>query len=169
MKFSTVTLDSLSELQELAKRTFIDAFGSQNDPKDFKHYLSTAFSLKTLAKEMETSGTLFYFVENGDAIVGYFKTNEFDSQTELKEPNGMELERIYVVKEAQSKGLGRDILYKVEELAREKSKDYLWLGVWEENTRAIRFYQKNGFVKFGEHPYYIGKDEQTDWLMKKTL
>ena len=46
---------------------------------------------------------------------------------------------------------------------------YIWLGVWEENPRATRFYQKNGFVAFGKHIFKLGDDEQTDILMKRPL
>ncbi|NKI31135.1 GNAT family N-acetyltransferase [Croceivirga thetidis] len=169
LKFELVTIDSLKLLQQIGKKTFTDAFKSQNNPEDFGSYIESAFSMKTLRKELTTNGTAFFFVRNENMIVGYFKINEFDAQTELKEQVGIELERIYVLKEFQSKGIGKRILKNVEKLCHEKFKDYLWLGVWEKNKKAIKFYQKNGFVKFGEHPYYIGNDKQTDWLMKKTL
>jgi ribosomal protein S18 acetylase RimI-like enzyme len=41
-----------------------------------------------------------------------------------------------------------------------------WLGVWEDNHRAIRFYEKNGFEKFDSHPFILGESKQTDLLMK---
>ena len=46
---------------------------------------------------------------------------------------------------------------------------YVWLGVWEQNPRAIRFYEKNGFVPFDTHVFILGEDKQTDILMKKIL
>ena len=53
------------------------------------------------------------------------------------------------------------------QLAKDKQVDYVWLGVWEKNPRAIRFYQKNGFVEFDQHIFKLGSDEQTDIMMKK--
>lgn len=47
--------------------------------------------------------------------------------------------------------------------------DYVWLGVWEKNIRAINFYKKNGFVAFGKHIFKLGDDEQTDIMMKLNL
>jgi ribosomal protein S18 acetylase RimI-like enzyme len=81
----------------------------------------------------------------------------------------MELERIYVVPEYQGKGIGADILKQILIHAKEWNKKYLWLGVWEHNPKAISFYQRHGFQKFGEHPYFIGNDKQTDWLLRLDL
>ena len=120
-------------------------------------------------KELQTPGSKFYFAHNENEIVGYFKVNEFNAQTEFKEREGMELERIYVLSGYQSMGIGKQIVRTVEHMASNASKSYLWLGVWERNLQAIKFYESLGFVKFGTHPYYIGKDKQTDWVMKKQL
>ncbi|MGB5647238.1 MAG: GNAT family N-acetyltransferase, partial [Muriicola sp.] len=80
-----------------------------------------------------------------------------------------ELERIYVLTHYQGQGIGDWIMEQVIRLAKEAEKRFIWLGVWEKNTAAIRFYEKKGFIKFGKHPYYIGKDKQMDWLMKLDL
>jgi ribosomal protein S18 acetylase RimI-like enzyme len=97
--------------------------------------------------------------------VGYFKLNVLSAQTDVKRDDSIELERIYVLKEYQSLGLGKQFLQYIKNKSQEKNKKLLWLGVWEENTRAIQFYQQHGFQKFDTHPYFIGSDEQTDWLM----
>jgi len=54
-------------------------------------------------------------------------------------------------------------------LVTEKEIAYIWLGVREENPRAIRFYQKNSFVEFDKHIFTLSDDEQTDIMMKKLL
>ncbi len=157
----------INELQGLSITTFTHAFENQNDPKDFQAYLTKAFSKEQLLSELKDPNTSFYFVSHRGTPVGYFKTNIFEAQNELQEPEGMELERIYVNSLFQGKGIGLRILSFVESLAQKEGKTYLWLGVWEHNTKAIRFYERYGYMKFDTHPYYIGNDEQTDWLLKK--
>ena len=83
--------------------------------------------------------------------------------------DALELERIYIIKEFQGRKIGQKLLQRAMKIGFERNKAYLWLGVWEKNVDAIRFYQKHGFVKFGTHPYYIGNDKQTDWLMRYDL
>lgn len=163
------TAKDLEVLVHISRTTFIDAFEALNNPDDFETYLEKAFHPDTLGRELANPHTAFYFVYDHHTLVGYCKVNEGDAQSDIREEEGLELERIYVVKAFQGKQIGYWILEQVRELAKSRRKAYLWLGVWEENRPAIAFYERHGFVKFGAHPYYIGKDKQTDWLMKLDL
>ncbi len=159
----------LDELVELSLRTFKDAFEADNDPEDFKDYLRTAFHRDAILAELQDKDVGFYFVKVGTETAGYFKLNENLAQTEVKSVTSIELERIYVLNTFQGSGIGAWMLAETKRIASEKGKHFLWLGVWEKNRKAIRFYQKHGFIKFGTHPYFIGKDKQTDWLMRFDL
>ncbi|MDT0606174.1 GNAT family N-acetyltransferase [Croceitalea rosinachiae] len=167
--FKLCSEKDLEQLIKVSRETFISSFEKDNDPKDFKNYITHAFSKEVLLEQLRDKGSDFYFVHNQKNLLGYFKINEFGAQSELKESNGLELERIYVIERYQGSKIGLKILEKVFALAKQKSKTYIWLGVWEQNERAIKWYQKHKFKKFGTHPYLIGNDEQTDWLMRKEL
>jgi ribosomal protein S18 acetylase RimI-like enzyme len=67
---------------------------------------------------------------------------------------------------AQGQAIGQSLLDHAKQLAKEQNAHFLWLGVWEHNPGAIRFYERNGFQKFGEHPFILGKDVQNDFLMR---
>ena len=164
--FRKCTIEDLHMLVEVSKTTFITAFEASNNPIDFNAYIEEAFSTKRIEKELLNPDSAFYFVYKDNSLVGYLKLNIGDAQNEQLEKKGMELERIYVLKEYQGQQIGKQMLDKAILLARKEQVDFLWLGVWEENRKAIRFYERNGFTKFGTHPYFIGADKQTDWLMK---
>jgi ribosomal protein S18 acetylase RimI-like enzyme len=102
-------------------------------------------------------------------IIGYLKINFGLAQTDFKEDDSIEIERIYVLSEFHGKEVGKKLLDKALEISKEKKAKTLWLGVWEKNYKAIRFYLKNGFVEFGNHPFILGDDIQTDILMKLQL
>ena len=110
---------------------------------------------------------MFAFQEN--EVIGYLKINHGQSQTELKDATAMEIERIYVLKEFHGKNIGQLLFEKAIALAIQKNANYVWLGVWEENPRAINFYKKNGFVEFDKHIFVLGDDEQTDIMMRLEL
>ena len=167
--FKKCSVNDLDQLVQISKATFIDAFKADNNPDDFKVYIDFAFSKSKLTEELKNQFTRFYFVYADNKLVGYFKLNENDAQSDIKEENSLELERIYVIPEFQGIGLGKRMLQHVKRLASQSTKTFLWLGVWEHNKAAIKFYQINGFTKFGMHPYYIGKDKQMDWLMRFDL
>jgi len=167
--FKKCKLNDLTVLLEIAKKTFVDAFEKDNNPDDFNTYISSAFSEEQLKKELLNSDCHFYFAYLEEILVGYFKINEGGAQNEHFEQASIELERIYVRNTFQKQGLGKLLLLKAIEIARARKVSFLWLGVWEENRAAIRFYERYGFEKFDKHPYYIGNDKQLDWLLKFTL
>jgi diamine N-acetyltransferase len=122
-----------------------------------------------LTAELNDPNAEFYFVSVGNHVVGYLKVNFGQSQTELKDERGLEIERIYVLKDHQGKSVGQLLYDQAISTARTKACEYVWLGVWEENHRAINFYRKNGFVEFDKHIFKLGDDIQTDIMMKKEL
>jgi ribosomal protein S18 acetylase RimI-like enzyme len=169
LDFKKCTGSDLEELIEIAKTTFINAFEKDNDPVDFKAYINSAFESNTIKAQLENTDSYFYFVFMDEQLVGYFKLNVSDAQTDIKTEEAIELERIYVRQEFQGQQIGKLMLNEAKSLAAEKNKKYIWLGVWENNHDAIRFYQKHEFTKFATHPYFVGTDEQTDWLLKCEL
>lgn len=162
-------LSDLEVLRQVSLQTFREAFAAQNDPVDFNSYLREAFSTQKLRREMRNPETRFFFLYFREQLAGYAKINAGMAQTELQDPEALEIERIYVIKSFQGQGLGSWMLQSLKTLALEEGKEYLWLGVWEENKEAIRFYKRHGFVIFGRHPYYIGSDRQMDWMMRLDL
>lgn len=169
IRFTLCAPEDLDRLCELSIATFRAAFETQNDPKDFENYLGKAFSKEQLLAELKHPDMRFYFAWMGDRLAGYCKLNAGEAQTELQEAGGLEVERIYVDAAFQGQGIGALMLQEIEARARKEGKRYLWLGVWQQNPGAIRFYERHGFEIFGEHPYYIGSDRQMDWMMKRNL
>lgn len=159
----------IDQLLAISKTTFIKAFEKDNNPEDFNSYINVAFNKDVLLAQLANQNSFFYFVYLDTQVIGYVKLNTADAQTELKAADSMELERIYVLEAFQGHGYGLGILRKVKGIALRAHKRFIWLGVWEKNTRAIAFYERNGFKTFGTHPYFIGSDKQTDFLMRLAL
>lgn len=159
----------LETLREIGRATFAEAFSARNTASDMDKYLDGNFSLEKLAMEFSHPESLFFFAEIGRQVIGYLKVNWGAAQTESLLNNALEIERIYVLAEYHGKNVGKKLFDQALQLARQKKMDAIWLGVWEENTKAIRFYRKHGFVEFGKHLFRLGEDEQTDILMKLEL
>lgn len=162
-------LQDVDTLQQISKRTFYETFSADNTEEDMSKYLNEAFSLSKLTAELSDDNSEFFLALLGENVIGYLKLNYGPSQTELKDERAVEIERIYILKEYHGKNIGQLLLDKAIEMAKQKKADYVWLGVWEKNLRAINFYKKNGFVEFGQHIFKLGNDEQTDIMMKLKL
>ncbi|MEC1435014.1 GNAT family N-acetyltransferase [Bacillus spizizenii] len=161
--------EDLKILQELSIETFNDTFKDQNSPENMKAYLESAFNAKQLEKELSNTSSQFFFVYFNHEVAGYLKVNTDDAQSEKMGDESLEIERVYIKNKFQKHGLGQYLLNKAIEIAIERNKKKIWLGVWEKNENAIAFYKKMGFVQTGAHSFYMGDEEQTDFLMAKTL
>lgn len=159
----------ISDLQKISKRTFLETYTSGNTEEDMLKYLEEEFTTEKLKLELNNNESEFYFAILSNNIIGYLKINFGESQTDLKDKNALEIQRIYVLKELQGKKIGKALYQKAVEVAKQKELDYLWLGVWEDNPKAIQFYQKIGFVAFDRHIFQLGTDAQTDIMMKLQL
>jgi ribosomal protein S18 acetylase RimI-like enzyme len=169
IKVEKIGIEAVKELQQISKQTFIETFSEVNTPENMAKYLEEALSEKKLASELNDPNSLFYFAYDGTNVIGYLKVNTGSAQTELKNGMALEIERIYVTKEYLGKKVGQLLYEKAITVAKELNADFVWLGVWEENPRAIAFYKKNGFIEFDKHIFKLGDDEQTDIMMKLTL
>ncbi len=159
----------LLALQEISRQTFFDTFGEVNTNEDMNHYLEVNLSMEQLTLEFCNPSTSFYFAKNCNEILAYIKLNEAKAQTEKRDIPSMEIERIYVRKEYQNRGVGQFLLDKSIQITKDKQLKLIWLGVWEQNVSAIRFYERNQFQLFGKHSFMLGTDEQIDLLMERHL
>lgn len=159
----------IGTLQVISKQTFYETFSAVNTEENMTRYLEESFSIEKLTTELNNPDAAFYFAVQDEEVIGYLKLNTGASQTELKDSRALEIERIYVAKAFHGKKAGQLLYEKAIQVAREAGLEYVWLGVWEENARAIRFYEKNGFVPFNKHLFKLGDDIQTDIMMKLKL
>ena len=156
-------------IADMSRRTFYDSFAEQNTPEDIAQYMDTQFTREQLMAEVGQPGNIFLLAYINDQPMGYARLMEHAPPPELGEGAALEVVRIYAEKTAIGKGVGRALMQYALDLAREKDKKWVWLGVWEHNHRAIAFYTKWGFEKFGHHPFVVGSDIQTDWWMRRRL
>ena len=156
-------------LQQISRTTFSQTFDAHNHPEDMAAYLNNSYSIEKLTEEINNPNSEFYFARVDNEVVGYLKINIGDAQTEKKDLNAFEIERIYVDSAFLGKKIGQLLFQKAIDLAKQKKVAYVWLGVWEENHRALAFYNKNGFIPFDKHIFKLGNDEQTDIMMKLIL
>lgn len=158
--------EDLGDLLHVARTAFLQAFTAGNKPENVEAYLLEAFTLEQFEKELNEPASTFFVAEKEGEIIGYTKVNQVPAQTDIHDPESLEIARLYVLEEHLGSGLGKKLLETAIDFAKQNQKKYLWLGVWERNARAIRFYEKNGLRIFGSHPFPFGDEIQTDFLMR---
>ncbi|MCB1025268.1 MAG: GNAT family N-acetyltransferase [Acidobacteria bacterium] len=158
-------------LAALSFKTFYDAFHDhpKNAPEDMAAYMDEAFSTQTITKELSDSNSIFILAEIGGEAVGYAKVTLGSIEKGIEAGRPIELNRLYATQDQIGKGIGQKLIDECFKVASEHNCDVMWLGVWEYNPRAQRFYEKQGFKVVGEHVFLLGKDPQIDLLMQKEL
>jgi diamine N-acetyltransferase len=162
-------LDDLQALRNISIETFRETFETQNSPENLNAYLEHAFDRERLEEEMSQPESRFFFIEKNGKTAGYLKVNTGNAQSEEMGDDSLEVERIYISSRFQKQGLGKILFNHALDLAREEGKERVWLGVWEKNENAIAFYEKLGFIRRGAHSFFMGDDEQTDFIMERKL
>ncbi len=168
-KIRQVTMLDLAALQAIGRKTFSETFAGSNSAENMAAYLAEGFSEKKLTEELKSEGAQFFFALHESDIIGYLKINFGNAQTEPQDPNALEIERIYVLQKYHGKQVGALLYEHALAIAKARKAPYIWLGVWEKNPRAIRFYQKQGFEEFDQHIFQLGDEAQTDIMMKLNL
>jgi ribosomal protein S18 acetylase RimI-like enzyme len=166
---SKATIKDVAIVQNIGRQTFYETFAESNTEEDMAKYLDENFSAGKVSAELNNPDSEFFITWDEDEAIGYLKLNTGKAQTELQDETSLEIERIYVKSEYHGKKVGQILYDKALEVAIAHGKQSIWLGVWEENARAIKFYEKNGFVSFDKHIFKMGEDEQTDIMMRKQL
>ncbi len=156
-------------IQNLSWQTFFDTYHKENSKEDMEVFLSTNFTYEVVSKELTDNANTFLVAYDMKQPAGYVKLTEGTWVKHLETDSSLEIARIYAVKEKIGRGVGKVLMEQCIAIAKERGKQVVWLRVWEKNQRAIQFYRRWGFEKFGEEIFLLGRDVQDDWLMKRKV
>lgn len=163
------SLSDLEIIQTLSIQTFTETFAAVNTAENMANYVQENFNLEQITSEISNPDSQFYIAFSESEAIGYLKINFRNAQTEIISKQAMEIHRIYVLQAFFGKKVGQLLLDEAIKIAQQNDVDFIWLGVWEENHRALQFYSKNGFVAFDKHIFTLGDDVQTDLLMRLVI
>jgi ribosomal protein S18 acetylase RimI-like enzyme len=160
-------------LMDLCCRTFEDAFGADNDPADMAAYVTAAFSRSQILTEVLTPESIFLLAYdealNSRQPLGYARLLGGSPDATVTGPQPLELCRLYLESWAIGRGYGRLLMQACLERAATEGYQTLWLGVWEHNARARKFYDRWGFQRVGSHGFQLGQDLQTDFILARPV
>lgn len=161
------TREDAALIAGMSRTTFYDTFAQYNTAENMDKFMNEQFTRERLMAEVGAPSNIFIIAEVNGEPAGYARLREQDDAAD--ELPSIEIARIYAVQNMIGKGVGNALMKKCMDIAYEMGKRIIWLGVWEKNERAIRFYTRWGFEKFGEHEFILGDDVQTDCLMRKHI
>lgn len=168
-QFRLANLGDAVAIRQLSEKTFRDTYTIYNTPENMELHVSKNFTIQQIEKELQDEGSQYFIVDSEQEIVAFAKLVKNHSTEGLEDKNVVEIERFYVDKTLQGQQLGRKLMDFCTEWSIENNFETIWLGVWENNTNALKFYQKMGFEFLGKHTFVLGTEVQTDFTMKRNL
>ena len=169
LKLRRAQTSDLETVVELSVSSFTAAFAAVNSPENMASYLQQAFAPEVMVAEFSNPYNCFILAEYGDQLAGYAKLCSDSEEPCISVTRAIELERLYTATELIGQGVGALLMQEAIRIARQEHCESLWLGVWEHNTDAIRFYQRQGFLDIGSHAFMLGEDRQIDRIMELSL
>jgi diamine N-acetyltransferase len=164
------TEKDLKELLKISKQCFIDAFEKVSNPDNFKKYVKTAFQPKILRGELLDEKSAFYFIKtDAGETAGYLKMRWDRSEDFFPDEKALELQRIYFLEPFWGQGLGKTLLSFAENFGHDKGFKWIYLIVWCENHKAIKFYEREGWTLFGRKDFQFGDEIHHDFALRKEV
>ena len=163
------TVDDVQLIAEMGARLFEVSFGAFNRPRDMQVYLEKSFNQQDIRTDLLSEKVIYLLAMLSEQVIGYAKVSQCKAPVPVIGSNPIELDRIYIDLAYSNRGYGSQLLTACTETARQLGGDTLWLGVWDRNERAIRFYQQWGFEIVGEMEFVLGDDVQNDYVMARSI
>lgn len=165
MEITIQPCSNVDVIRNLSIETFTQTFKDSNTEKDLQDYIDRELNTDILQTQIDDARSIFYVADVDGIPAAFMKVNIDGAQTEPMGAQCLEIQRIYVLVQYKKHGLGSVLIEQAKKAAQQFGKSTIWLGVWEHNDAAIGFYEHKGFTKFSEHSFYMGDDEQVDYLM----
>lgn len=156
-------------LAAFAAKAFEQAFGAFNTPEDMQAYLESSFGVDRLRSELQDPSTTFLVAQDGSHWAGYCMMKAGPAPEFVSGNNPTELVRLYVDPAHLGEGYGSQLMHASLRRAHQDGHDVIWLGVWQENRKAVRFYERWGFHIIGSREFRLGSDLQQDYVMERAL
>ncbi len=169
MKIRRCTPEDTELVAKLGRETYYHTYKHLNTPSIMQAYLDEAFPHEKIRSELEDQNSHTFLLTIEEEVAAFSKVNILDSQTDLQEKEGMELQRIYVLEKYKRRGLGKTLIEHSIALGRELGCSYIWLSVWKKNPSAVSFYEKMGFHQAGTRIFKMGEELQSDYLLRREI
>ena len=156
-------------LAELAEATFRAAFAAQNTAEDMASHCAANYSEALQGAEIARDDYRTFVMESQGRLIAYAQLRDGSAPSCVAGDSPIEIQRLYVDAAWHGRGIAPRLMQACLDAARSQGKKTVWLGVWEQNPRAIAFYTKFGFTYVGTHTFVVGRDPQTDLIMQRTV
>lgn len=167
--FRPATGKDAAALAAFGRRTFADTFAASNSPADLALFLDATYGEALQRRELDDPQQTCIIVEANGEMLAFALLRQGVPSPGVEDASAVEIRRFYVDRHAHGRGIAQRLMAQCITAAGALGARSLFLGVWEHNTRAIRFYAAQGFTRVGVQPFLLGTDVQQDLVLVRRL
>lgn len=169
MKIVAVTNELLNDLRSIGFETYHQHFSNIWSEEGINSYLESHFNIPKLQADLKGDVVEYFLVFAEEALVGFFKLKKAQPVPNTENEYGLEIEKIYLLQDFASKGLGKQMIDFVIDYAKNLQEKSVWLDALKINEKAIRFYERQGFQIIGELDLSTDIMKPDLWVMQRKL
>lgn len=172
MNLRLATAADAPALAELARASFVAAFGHLYKPEDLAAFLAEYRTPAKYLAHLSDPPTLVQLAEAEGRLAAYcliVRGHHFDEQPEPRPERPVFISQLYCAPEMTGRGLGATLIEWAIAEARDWGADALQLSVFSENFGAQRFYQRYGFTKVADIDFWVGNHRDDEFLYELKL
>jgi GNAT superfamily N-acetyltransferase len=152
-------------LSAIGAATFVETFGHLYPPGDLESFLAEAYGLDRTRADLADPAKASWIVEADGAAIGYALAGPCGLPHAEVTPACGELKRIYLLKTWHGSGLAARLFAETLAWLQGGGPRAVWIGVWSENHRALKFYARHGFEKAGEYEFHVGDTVDHEYIL----
>ena len=165
LQIKKATKEDIEKIRSVALRTWPVTFSNILSEEQISYMLDWMYSPGALIQHMEEKKHVFLIAMEQDICIGFCAY-----ELHAKENRKTKIQKIYLLPEAQGKGIGKILLEEVTKIAREAGDSHLFLNVNRFNQQAIDFYGRVGFYEDFREVIDIGNGYvMDDIVMEKNI
>jgi ribosomal protein S18 acetylase RimI-like enzyme len=163
------TTHDLPAILHVAIASYEDTFAAFNTRENMDAFYADNYTLPRFTDEFHELHSVLFVACRHSEVVGFVRLRISHEADAFLTGKNIELQRLYIHPAHQGIRAGALLMERALAYAVEHQFEWMWLGVWERNFKAQKFYEKQGFTRFSEHVFQMGDDPQTDWLLKRKV
>ncbi|MBS0284994.1 MAG: GNAT family N-acetyltransferase [Proteobacteria bacterium] len=157
-------------LDAMARKIWLETFEPFTSPENIAAYFAEAYGPDgKLIRDLPNPDVTWRIACDGAEIVGYAKLVPPFLPDPAMTAGAVQLSQLYVAGSHHGAGIAHVLMDWATDAARMQGAAALLLTVYEANPRAIRFYEKRGFLHIGDYDFPVGDQVDRDLIMRLAL
>ncbi|MGY4397978.1 GNAT superfamily N-acetyltransferase [Sphingomonas sp. UYAg733] len=170
LEYRTPTPNDGAALSAMARDSFATTFATKIAPAEMGAYLDLAYGpAGHMQRDLADPAILWRAAFLGVTPVGYIKIMPMSLPYDAALPGALEVRQLYVNEDAKGAGIAAALMAWAIDTARARDVGELYLAVFDDNKRAVRFYSRHGFAKVGRFDFVTGGQVYDDGIWRLAL